>query len=278
MQKMVLVPEKVFKNMKEGTMQEGGKKEADDMRMAKFQDAYIRNKNEQEIKEDYEWNKIGKRLKPMFKESNDIGFASEMIKKYPTSMQPKVEYILKMLMNLPKVKLEKDRILVDGSPMSGTLEEVVADIMINEVSSTKNVIDQLRHSNEKGQDEDTPFESIADTMESYINSQQPTTPFHTPRASFSTPSQTPGATYSTPSQTPGDRSFQTPGASPFPTTRSSPYRSRSPYGTRARKSRAKTLSPHKTLRKALDSETDRLKKNGQEGKGTSKSKIRWEPY
>ena len=252
---MVLLPEKVFKDMKGGNIQEGGKKEADDLRMAKFQDAYIRSKNEKEIREDHDWDKLGSRLKPMFKEPAENNDVNEMIKKYPTRMQPQVQFILKLLSNLPKVKLEKDRVIVDGSPIRGSLEDVIGDIMINEVSSTEQVIKQLRSSNAKGnENEDMPFESIADTMEQYLSS-QPTTPFQTPKAGYITP-------------------FQSPGDSP----RNSRKQKRSPYETRSKRAKSNSISPQKLLRKALESEEKRMKKNGQKGKGASAYQGRWEPY
>ena len=138
MDKMILMPAEEYKAMKKM----GAEEEASDVKLAKFQDSFIRKQDAKSIEDDQNWQRLSSRLKPIFStQQEDI---QEMLKPFPSRQREEAKLVLNLLARLPKVTLSKEQLLVDGQPMRDSLLTIVRDIMRNDVRGVESLIQALR--------------------------------------------------------------------------------------------------------------------------------------
>ena len=138
MDKMILMPAEEYKAMKKM----GAEEEASDVKLAKFQDSFIRKQDAKRIEDDQNWQRLSSRLKPIFStQREDI---QEMLKPFPSGQREEAKLVLNLLARLPKVTLSKEQLLVDGQPMRDSLLTIVRDIMRNDVRGVESLIQALR--------------------------------------------------------------------------------------------------------------------------------------
>ena len=138
MDKMILMPAEEYKAMKKM----GAEEEASDVKLAKFQDSFIRKQDAKRIEDDQNWQRLSSRLKPIFStQREDI---QEMLKPFPSRQREEAKLVLNLLARLPKVTLSKEQLLVDGQPMRDSLLTIVRDIMRNDVRGVESLIQALR--------------------------------------------------------------------------------------------------------------------------------------
>ena len=138
MDKMILMPAEEYKVMKKM----GAEEEASDVKLAKFQDSFIRKQDAKRIEDDQNWQRLSSRLKPIFStQREDI---QEMLKPFPSRQREEAKLVLNLLARLPKVTLSKEQLLVDGQPMRDSLLTIVRDIMRNDVRGVESLIQALR--------------------------------------------------------------------------------------------------------------------------------------
>ena len=137
---MVLTPAEQYRALKNGSNEP--KKEASDVKMAKFQDSFIREQNAKKITEDQNWENVSSRLKPIF--SSQHADVQKMLKSFPSNQQDQAKSVLNLLARLPKVTLSAEQLLVDGQPMTDSLTAIVRDIMRNDVRGVESLIQALR--------------------------------------------------------------------------------------------------------------------------------------
>ena len=140
MDKMVLMPAEQYRALKNGSNEP--KKEASDVKMAKFHDSFIRQQNAKKITEDQNWENVSSRLKPIF--SSQQADVQKMLKSFPSNQQDQAKLVLNLLARLPKVTLSTEQLLVDGQPMTDSLSAIVKDIMRNDVQGVESLIQALR--------------------------------------------------------------------------------------------------------------------------------------
>ena len=140
MDKMVLMPAEQYRALKNGSNEP--KKEASDVKMAKFQDSFIREQNAKKITEEQNWENVSSRLKPIF--SSQQADVQKMLKSFPSNQQDQAKSVLNLLARLPKVTLSAEQLLVDGQPMTDSLTAIVRDIMRNDVRGVESLIQALR--------------------------------------------------------------------------------------------------------------------------------------
>ena len=140
MDKMVLMPAEQYRALKNGSNEP--KKEASDVKMAKFQDSFIREQNAKKITEEQNWENVSSRLKPIF--SSQHADVQKMLKSFPSNQQDQAKSVLNLLARLPKVTLSAEQLLVDGQPMTDSLTAIVRDIMRNDVRGVESLIQALR--------------------------------------------------------------------------------------------------------------------------------------
>ena len=140
MDKMVLTPAEQYRALKNGSNEP--KKEASDVKMAKFQDSFIREQNAKKITEEQNWENVSSRLKPIF--SSQQADVQKMLKSFPSNQQDQAKLVLNLLARLPKVSLSAEQLLVDGQPMTDSLTAIVRDIMRNDVRGVESLIQALR--------------------------------------------------------------------------------------------------------------------------------------
>ena len=140
MDKMVLMPAEQYRALKNGSNEP--KKEASDVKMAKFQDSFIREQNAKKITEEQNWENVSSRLKPIF--SSQHADVQKMLKSFPSNQQDQAKLVLNLLARLPKVSLSAEQLLVDGQPMTDSLTAIVSDIMRNDVRGVESLIQALR--------------------------------------------------------------------------------------------------------------------------------------
>ena len=117
-------------------------KEANDVKLAKLQDAFIRKQDAKKIKENRDWDQLASQLKPIF--SAQQGDIQEMLKPFPETQRDQAKLVLNLLSRLPKVTLSQKQLLIDGQPLADSLNTIVRDILKNDVRGVESLIQVLR--------------------------------------------------------------------------------------------------------------------------------------
>ena len=141
MDKMVLVPAEEYSAIKRKERDDtDASNEASDVKVAKFQDAFIRKQNAKKIREDENWERLSSRLRPIFASLDH----NEILKKIPSFQVENAKFVLNVLARLPKVTLSGDKLFIDGQPMGESLVTIVDDIVRNDVGGVESLIQSLR--------------------------------------------------------------------------------------------------------------------------------------
>ena len=145
MEKMFLVNPEEYASMKKKQSQPSSSitHEANDIQLAKLQDAYVRKRDEKKIKENLQWDKLSSRLKPIL--SSSQGEIQGIIDQFPPDVQRWAKFIVTTLSRLPKVLVTPNRILIDGIPMKDSLLDIIDDILQNNVSDVDTLIRAMRN-------------------------------------------------------------------------------------------------------------------------------------
>ena len=163
MEKMYLIPHEEYHSLKDGK----GLDEPNDVKLAKFQDAYIRNRDGKDIRESRNWEQLSSRLKPIL--SSHQADLQEMLKQFPSTHQDQAQFVLSFLSRLPKVTLSSNHLMIDGQATKDSLVEIVMDIMRNDIKGVESLIQFLRRGVENDVSLMTPFQSMASNFHSLSN-------------------------------------------------------------------------------------------------------------
>ena len=163
MEKMYLIPHEEYHSLKEGK----GSDEPNDVKLAKFQDAYIRGRDGKDIKESRNWEQLSSRLKPIL--STHQADLQEMLKQFPSAHQDQAQFVLSFLSRLPKVTLSPKHLMIDGQALNDSLVEIVMDIMRNDIQGVESLISFLRRGVQNDISMMTPFQSLASNFPSLSN-------------------------------------------------------------------------------------------------------------
>ena len=139
---MMLMPAEEYKALKKSSGEEKPSKEASDVKLAKFQDAFIREQEVKKIKEDQNWERMASRLKPIL--STQQSDLQELFKRFTSPEREQAGFVVSLLARLPKVTLTADRLLIDGQPVPDSLVTIVRDIMKNDVRGVESLLRVLR--------------------------------------------------------------------------------------------------------------------------------------
>ena len=143
MRKMFLVNPDEYQSLKKTSLpQTLVSNDASDVKLAKYQDAFVRKRDAGKIKENQGWENLSTRLKPIL--SGPQSEMQEMLNQFPTDRQNNAQFILSILSRLPKVVLTPKRLLIDGVPMEDSMVDVIDDIMRNDVKGIESLIQVLR--------------------------------------------------------------------------------------------------------------------------------------
>ena len=142
MNKMYLVSPDEYNSLKKETPKMNSQDDASDVKLAKLQDAYVRKRDEKQIKENQEWDKFSSRLKPILSSSHSE--IQGIVNQFPKDEQNHAQFVLGVLSRLPKVTLTPNSLLIDGVPMDDSLIDVVQDILKNGVRGIETLIRALR--------------------------------------------------------------------------------------------------------------------------------------
>ena len=160
---MYLIPHEEYHSLKDGK----GLDEPNDVKLAKFQDAYIRNRDGKDIKESRNWEQLSSRLKPIL--SSHQADLQELLKQFPSTHQDQAQFVLSFLSRLPKVTLSSNHLMIDGQAVKDSLVEIVMDIMRNDIKGVESLIQFLRRGVENDVSLMTPFQSMASNFHSLSN-------------------------------------------------------------------------------------------------------------
>ena len=246
-----------------GTMKGGGKMEADDVKIAKRHDAYVRQQNMEKIREDKDWSDLGARLKPILSSYSEEN--KEILSQFPANSQLQVQTILNIVTKLPRVAILDKKIAVDGRPM-GNVVDIVKDIMENGIRNVEGVIETLRgmkrlkwHDEREGQ-----YSDDEEMEESFMST-----------GDFAPKEEMSASKLSTPKYTPINTRY---------TRARSRGRARAPS-----RSQAEEGSMQKTMQKVIDKSMDKSmdkslnkssskKKKKKNMKGNGLKQGKWEAY
>lgn len=156
--------------------QGGERKDPDDVAILKKHDAYVRNLNQEKIKEDKNWAELGARLKPIL--STYAKETSEIVNSFPVERQMQVQTILDILTKIPKVTIADKKISINGSLMNESARQVVNDMLENNVYDPASLIKILRGKGQvkKAKEEEDEEEDSEDFEDGFLSMDQTVTP------------------------------------------------------------------------------------------------------
>ena len=88
----MLMPAEEYKALKKSSVEEKPSKEASDVKLAKFQDAFIREQEAKKIKEDQNWERMASRLKPIL--STQQSDLQELFKRFTSSEREHAGFVV----------------------------------------------------------------------------------------------------------------------------------------------------------------------------------------
>ena len=154
MDKMYLVPQDEYESFRG----KDSSKEASDIKVAKLQDAFIRKRDEKEVRENKNWEQLSSRLKPIM--SAHQAELQKIVKDFPEAQQDQAQFLLTLLSRLPKVTISSNRLLIDGQPMTDGIIAIVEDMIDNGIHGVESLISFLRRERDYGE---MTFHSTAST-------------------------------------------------------------------------------------------------------------------
>ena len=133
-------PEMFDKKPKESTS-----KEADDVLLARMQDAYIRKNDRKKILEQKNLEDFAKKVKPIL--SSNADNLQEVLKNFNGDEQALARTVLNIIARLPKVSLVKNQLFIDGQIYDADVTQMVKDIIKNKITGAESVLKLLRAPN-----------------------------------------------------------------------------------------------------------------------------------
>ena len=144
MEKMRLVPvdqaqtadsasESTSKNPKEPSSNE-----ADDVLLARMQDAYIRKNDRKKILEQQNLENFAKKVKPLLASNADN--MQEVLKSFNGDEQALARTVLNIIVRLPKVSLVKNQLFIDGQIYDTDVTKMVKEIIKNKITGAESVL------------------------------------------------------------------------------------------------------------------------------------------
>ena len=234
--------------------QGGERKDPDDVAILKKHDAYVRNLNQEKIKEDKNWAELGARLKPIL--STYAKETSEIVNSFPVERQMQVQTILDILTKIPKVTIADKKISINGSLMNESARQVVNDMLENNVYDPTSLIKILRGKGQvkkaKEEEEEDEEEDSEDFEDGFLSMDQTVTPG---RSRSKSPQKT-----STPIENRSrarQRKPDIPLTGPF-----SPIKTRARAQSRAKKGALISKSMEKLLKQSKSKKEKEKKSNG----------------
>ena len=176
-------------------------KEPEDIAMVKLYDKMIRKQNASDIKTEKGWSSLQDRLKPIW--NNHSENYEKIIKQFPPSRENEARFILSVMSKLPKVKVTPEKLYVNEKAIEGSMPDIVNEIISNKVHGVESLIEKLRSKQEKRNlsddwedtlniEGDTPFESLSQSMHSFINASPHEKKSSTPKSPKFSPLKTRG--------------------------------------------------------------------------------------
>ena len=146
--KMFLVNENEFNEFKEDKK---ARENQTEQKMNEMNTKFIQNKIATETVSDAEWGKLGNRLTPIIQkgviqpEDNSAENLFDMVKtKVSPTMLPRAVKLFSFLNEIPMVELKTRGILVDGTPLLGSLGDIIADLVKGKQKLTYDTLPLLK--------------------------------------------------------------------------------------------------------------------------------------
>lgn len=184
MDRMVMISLDSFEDMKRNRTKqknkedEIGSKDPPDVEMKKRNDQYVKSVAKEKNQADQEMEEFSKRLKPLLSlHTNSI---EEIIKKIPSDKQEQASFLIQVLSRLPKVSIQRDRLMIDGEPLSTPASDIIKEMMSAGIGGTKNIINAMRYKG-KVRVEKSDEDNDSDDSEAYHSLADEVLPLTTPR-------------------------------------------------------------------------------------------------
>ena len=146
--KMFLVNQNEYNEFKEDKK---ARENQTEQKMNEINTNFIQNKIATENITDAEWGKLGNRLTPIIQkgvtlpEDNSAENLFDMVKSKVTStLLPRAVKLFTFLNEIPMVELKTKGILVDGSPLLGSLGDIIADLIKGKQKLTYDTLPLLK--------------------------------------------------------------------------------------------------------------------------------------
>ena len=191
MEKMILLPMDRYQSLTVGkqdtpkSLLNSSKTEADDVKVAKFQEAFVKKETKRKNAQSTDLDGYIKKMKPILE-----GSAREwetLIASFPSEQHERVRAILNILSHLPKVEVTSQEVKIEGKPMNESSTVIVKEMLDNKIEDAASVIAHLRGykknkeentlqgetipSPAKGLDSLSSYESFSDSLIPYLAAQ-----------------------------------------------------------------------------------------------------------
>ena len=113
----------------------GGGGGSDEIRAKEFNEKFLQDKNEEKFKEDYEWEKLGKRLAPIIHPDSSVTNKSNeevisiVTENLPDKFKNKGKIFLKRLLREDNVAIDSKYIYLDRVPLKHDIVDIVDGIV-----------------------------------------------------------------------------------------------------------------------------------------------------
>ena len=123
----------LLQRYKRESQNDGVVAESDEIRAKQFKEQFLQDKNEEKFKEDYEWEKLGKRLDPILhppdstvKDKSNEEIINTVRESLSGQFKNKGKLFLKRLLHEDKVSIDNKYIYLDKVPLKHDIIDVVA--------------------------------------------------------------------------------------------------------------------------------------------------------
>ena len=132
-QKMYLVNQDQLKGLKT---------EGDDVKIKKYNEAFLKKDAAERITEEQNWQNLSERLKPLL--GKNVDSLQEKSLQFSAEKRPAALFILRLLDHFPNVIMNQNDLLIDGKAQGSSLIEIVNEIIRNNVVDMNSLILTLR--------------------------------------------------------------------------------------------------------------------------------------
>ena len=130
------------------------KNEPDDVKLAKYNDAYVRKESKRKNARNTDLNEYIKRMKPILEGSAcDL---ETITSSFPADQHGKVREILNILTRLPKIVVTAQQLKIDGQTLSQSPVTIFQEMIDNGVDGVDSVIARLRGTKQKREKTEVP--------------------------------------------------------------------------------------------------------------------------